>query len=194
MQFYSQIQAVQLCLGSHAVSLGCLLVACRSIERIITDIVVLQQAALPSSVIMSASPVSSPANGHVTPVANTVSVQLLDPELSESDLSDAPAADIESPSSNSPGELDQAAARGRADDFDDPPSSSDEDAPNDGDFEDVAEQASPRSHNGHIDAAASAASSDDSRTASKRKADPVDEDDYIRDNPELYGLRRSVCQ
>lgn len=165
---------------------------CCSINRIITDIVVSQQAALPSSVTMSASPVSSPANGHVSPVANTVSVQLLDPEPSDSDLSDAPAADIESPSSNSPGDVDQAGADARADDFDDPSSSSEEDAPNDGDFDDVAEHASPGSHNGEIEAAASAASSDDSRTTSKRKADPIDEDDFIRDNPELYGLRRSV--
>lgn len=184
----------QLDFASHAVSLGCLLAVRRSIERITTDIVVLQQAALPSSVTMSASPVSSPANGHTSPVANTVSVQLLDPELSESDLSDAPAADIESPSSNSPGEHDQAGAGGRADDFDDHSSSSDEDAPNDGDFDDAAEQDSSRSHNGQIEAAASPASSDDSRTASKRKADPIDEDEYIRDNPELYGLRRSVGQ
>lgn len=147
---------------------------------------------MPSSVTMSVSPISSPVNGHVSPVANTVSVQLLDPELSDSDLSDAPAADIESPSSNSPGDLDQAGADVRVDDFDDPSSSSDEDAPNDGDFDDVAEQASPGSHNGQIQAAASPASSDDSRTASKRKADPIDEEDFIRDNPELYGLRRSV--
>lgn len=164
-------------------------------KRIVTDIVVSQQAALPSLVTMSASPVSSPANGHLSPIANTVSVQLLDPELSDSDLSDAPAADIESPSSNSPGELDQAGADGRVDDFDDRSSSSDEDAPNDGDFEDVAERVSPRSHNGQIETAVSAASSDDdSPTASKRKADPIDEDDFIRDNPELYGLRRSVGQ
>lgn len=141
---------------------------------------------------MSPSPVSSPTNGHISPiVANTVSVQLLDPESSDSDLSDAPVADIESPSSNSPGEHHQAAADGRVDDFHDPPTSSDEDAPNDEDFDDVAEPVSPGSHNGLLDAAASA-SSDDSREVSKRKAAPVDEDDFIRDNPELYGLRRSV--
>jgi len=141
---------------------------------------------------MSPSPVSSPANGHVSPVvANTVSVRLPDPEPSDSDLSDAPVADIDSPSSDSPGEHGQAAADGRVDDFHDPPSSSDEDAPNDEDFDDAAEPASPGSDNGQIEAAVSA-SSDDSRKVSKRKAAPIHEDDFIRDNPELYGLRRSV--
>lgn len=32
----------------------------------------------------------------------------------------------------------------------------------------------------------------ESRRAPKRKA-PAEEDEYIRENPELYGLRRSVC-
>lgn len=165
---------------------------CSSNRKIITDIVVSQQAALPSSVTMSPSPVSSPTNGHISPVvADTVSVQLLDPEPSDSDLSDAPVADIESPSSNSPGEHGQAAADGRVDDFHDPPTSSDEDALNDADFDDAAEAASPGSHNGQIEAAISP-SSDDSHAASKRKAAPIDEDDFIRHNPELYGLRRSV--
>lgn len=165
---------------------------CPSIKKIITDIAVSQQAALPSSVTMSPSPVSSPLNGHISPVANTVAVQLLDPEPSDSDLSDAPVADIESPTSNSPDKLDQVAADGRAEDFDDHSSSSDQDAPNDGDFDDVAEPASPVSHSGLIGATASAASSDDSRDASKRKAAPMDEEEFIRDNPQLYGLRRSV--
>lgn len=43
--------------------------------------------------------------------------------------------------------------------------------------------------NGH--AVASSDSSDDSRRPAKRKAPPVDEDEYIRNNPDLYGLRRS---
>lgn len=137
---------------------------------------------------MSDSPESSPVNGHESPIANHVSVQLLDPEPSESDLSDAPAPDVESPSSESQDALDQTVADDRVDDFDDPSSSSDEDAPNDGDFDDLAAAPSPGSNDEHIEAAAS----DDSRTASKRKAVVSLEDDYIRENPELYGLRRSV--
>lgn len=140
---------------------------------------------------MSSSPeASSPVNGHSEPVANHVSVQLLDPEPSESDLSDAPVPDVDSPRSESPEEADQTADIGRADDFDDPSSSSEEDAPNDGDFDDAADAPSPASNEDHLEAA----TSDDSRTAPKRKAAPaMDEDDYIRINPELYGLRRSVC-
>ncbi|KAF3764970.1 hypothetical protein M406DRAFT_260476 [Cryphonectria parasitica EP155] len=136
---------------------------------------------------MSSSPESSPVNGHISPVANHVSVQLLDPEPSDSDLSDAPAPDLGSPASASRDELDQAATDGRADDFDDPSSSSDEDAPNDGDFDDTLEAASPVSNGDQIEAA----SSDDSRTASKRKAGAGLEEEYMRENPELYGLRRS---
>lgn len=138
---------------------------------------------------MSASPESSPVNGHASPVAKHVSVQLLDPEPSDSDLSDAPAPDVESPSSGSQDELDPTTADDRVGDFDDPSSSSDEDAPNDGDFDDVADAPSPASNEDHIEAAVS---SDDSRTASKRKAGPGLEEEYIRENPELYGLRRSV--
>lgn len=139
---------------------------------------------------MSDSPESSPVNGHESPVANHVSVQLLDPEPSESDLSDAPAPDVESPSSESQDALDRTAADDRVDDFDDPSSSSDEDAPNDDDFDDLVAPPSPGSNDEHIEAVAS----DDSRSGSKRKAGVSLEDDYIRENPELYGLRRSVCR
>lgn len=143
---------------------------------------------------MSSSPEdSSPINGHSEPVANNTSAQVPDPELSESDLSDAPAPalDADSPRSDSLDEADQTVDIGRADDFDDPSSSSQEDAPNDGDFDDAADAPSPASHEDHNEAA----TSDDSRTASKRKAAPaLDDDEYMRMNPELYGLRRSVCQ
>lgn len=139
---------------------------------------------------MSDSPESSPVNGHESPVANHISVQLLDPEPSESDLSDAPAPDVESPSSESQDALEQPVADDRADDFEDNPTSSDEDAPNDADFDDVEAAPSPASNDENIEAAAS----DDSGAASKRKAGGGLEDDYIRENPELYGLRRSVCR
>ncbi|KAL9621972.1 MAG: hypothetical protein Q9160_003634 [Pyrenula sp. 1 TL-2023] len=43
--------------------------------------------------------------------------------------------------------------------------------------------------NGHAEA--SDGSSDDSRRPAKRKAHPIDDDEYIRNNPDLYGLRRS---
>lgn len=65
-------------------------------------------------------------------------------------------------------------------------SSSDEpDAERDADFEmDVSMQVnSMKSEEAH--------SSDDSIRPAKRKTHPVEEDDYIRNNPEMYGLRRS---
>ena len=36
-------------------------------------------------------------------------------------------------------------------------------------------------------------SSEDSLRPGKRKADVVDDEQYMKQNPELYGLRRSVC-
>ncbi|KAG8165372.1 hypothetical protein KVR01_005647 [Diaporthe batatas] len=138
---------------------------------------------------MSASPESSPANGHVSPVATSVAVQLLDPEPSDSDLSDVQAPDVASPSSDSANNFDSTARDGRAVDFDGASSPSDNGASDDADFDEVVDStASPRS-DGPAEGAASA--SDDSRTAPKRKAGGSLEEDYMRENPELYGLRRS---
>lgn len=64
--------------------------------------------------------------------------------------------------------------------------SSEDNASDDADFD--MEESAP-SQNG--DAVEERASSSDSTRASKRKA-PVGEDEYIKANPELYGLRRSV--
>lgn len=176
---------------SPVLSLTCPLATSRSPrQKTLTDTVVLQQAASPASVTMSASPESSPANGHVSPVATSVAVQLLDPEPSDSDLSDVQAPDVASPSSDSANNFDSTARDGRADDFDGASSPSDNGASDDADFDEVADSpASPRS-NGPAEGAASP--SDDSRTASKRKAGGSLEEDYMRENPELYGLRRSV--
>lgn len=176
---------------SPVLSLTCPLATSRSPrQKTLTDIVVLQQAASPASVTMSASPESSPANGHVSPVATSVAVQLLDPEPSDSDLSDVQAPDVASPSSDSANNFDSTARDGRADDFDGASSPSDNGASDDADFDEVVDSpASPRS-NGPAEGAVSA--SDDSRTASKRKAGGSLEEDYMRENPELYGLRRSV--
>lgn len=73
--------------------------------------------------------------------------------------------------------------------------SSDEDASHDPDFEMQESPASePENHddnNDEDDLMPTRASSTDSNRAGKRKA-PAEEDDYIRANPELYGLRRSV--
>lgn len=160
------------------------------LRNTLTDIVVLQQAASPASVTMSASPESSPANGHVSPVANSVAVQLLDPEPSDSDLSDVQAPDVASPSSDSANNFDSTALDAPADDFDGASSPSDNGASDDADFDQVVDSPASARSNALDEGAASA--SDDSRTGFKRKAGASMEEDYMRENPELYGLRRSV--
>lgn len=66
------------------------------------------------------------------------------------------------------------------------PSSDEPDAEGDADFEmDVSMQVD------NVKSEDNQSSSDDSIRPAKRKAPPVDEDDYIRNNPEMYGLRRS---
>lgn len=68
----------------------------------------------------------------------------------------------------------------------DEPSSDEPDAEGDADFEmDTAMQAKS------IKFEQDNSSSDDSIRPAKRKAQPADEDDFIRNNPEMYGLRRS---
>ncbi len=47
-------------------------------------------------------------------------------------------------------------------------------------------------HTNHIRPDEDHSSSDDSIRPAKRKQHPVEEDDYIRNNPEMYGLRRST--
>ena len=66
------------------------------------------------------------------------------------------------------------------------PSSDEPDAEGDADYEmDIPMQVD------HAPAEQGHSSSDDSIRPAKRKTHPVDEDDYIRNNPEVYGLRRS---
>lgn len=76
--------------------------------------------------------------------------------------------------------------------------SADDNASDDGDFD--MQQSSPSRHEDQDDLEViddvlptpTRASSSDSSRPPKRKA-KVDEDEYIKANPELYGLRRSVC-
>lgn len=71
-----------------------------------------------------------------------------------------------------------------------PPSDGDEDA--DGSDDADYNAPSPTSHHSP-DSRRSSVSSDASSVPRKRKAD-VDDDQYMQENPELYGLRRSVSQ
>jgi chromodomain-helicase-DNA-binding protein 1 len=67
------------------------------------------------------------------------------------------------------------------------------DASHDGDFDMEESAPSPPDHEEHEHHQLERASSSDSIANTKRKAE-FDEEEYIRANPELYGLRRSVLQ
>lgn len=66
-------------------------------------------------------------------------------------------------------------------------------ASHDGDFDMEESAPSPRDHEHAEHHQLDRASSSDSITNTKRKSE-FDEEEYIRANPELYGLRRSVLQ
>jgi chromodomain-helicase-DNA-binding protein 1 len=138
---------------------------------------------------MSTSPDPSPVNGHVSLSTDGHGTRVADATQSDSDLSDAQPAGIdaaapESPDAvGSPDEAPEFAADGQEESSD----SSDHDALDDNDF-DVADSPASVPSNDASDHAASASV----RTAVKRKAAQVLEDEYMRENPELYGLRRSV--
>lgn len=158
--------------------------------KTLTDIAVFKQAASHASETMSTTPESSPANGHVSPVADNVAVavKLLDPEQSDSDLSDVQAADVEVPSPESPNMPDSIVMHVPENDFEESSGRSDNDVSDDADFDMADSLASAHSNGGQNELAAS----DDSQLSSKRKARANQEEDYMRENPELYGLRRSV--
>ena len=65
-----------------------------------------------------------------------------------------------------------------------------EDAPGeeDADFDEETPPPEPRDDMRH-----DSSSSEGSLRPGKRKADMVDDEEYMKQNPELYGLRRSVC-
>lgn len=138
---------------------------------------------------MSTSPDPGPVNGHASPSADEPSTHVTNGIQSDSDLSDArpAAADVASPESadaaGSPDEEPGLAEEEQEEQSD----SGDNDAQDDGDFDAAGSPASAQS-NDDADRATSASP----RPAAKRKATQVIEDEYMRENPELYGLRRSV--
>lgn len=114
---------------------------------------------------------------------------------SESDLSEVnetapvPARDSTSPSPSPTGHEYSEDAEAELDLNDAAESSEDQaQASDDADY-DMEESLAASQSDEHRD---DRSTSRESRRALKRKA-VVEEDDYIRENPELYGLRRSVC-
>lgn len=152
---------------------------------------------------MSSPSEGDPSNGNLSPDDSMTFSVGADQQGNESDISDgldAPNSPLEQPSPSEP-EASNDEAMNHAD-VDHHMSESEEssvaDASEDGDFD--MQATSPSQHGNddeddhedeEDDATAGRASSSDSARAPKRKA-PV-EDEYIKANPELYGLRRSVC-
>lgn len=138
---------------------------------------------------MSASPSdASPVNGHASPLADAENHVIANGNQSDSDLSDVQAPDAEAPSSDTP-QAEEVTVRNPELTVEEPSDSSDEDASADADFDMDDSPQSPQSD--QEDDAPSPSS--DSRQPPKRKAPTSAEEDYMRENPELYGLRRSVC-
>ncbi|KAK3496665.1 P-loop containing nucleoside triphosphate hydrolase protein [Neurospora hispaniola] len=138
---------------------------------------------------MSTSPESGPVFGHVSPPADDSHFNFTNDTESTSDLSDVNAAEAD------PNDDADAQSYQPADEAVSPiqkpeltleeasDSASDNDASDDGDFD---APDSPRSAQSNEVVSASS-----SRTVVKRKVAHATEDDYIRENPALYGLRRS---
>lgn len=146
---------------------------------------------------MSSSPEASLANGDNSPSAEPPNKISLDERLSESDLSEvnetaalqSSPSPSPSPSSNhreSPQPADPESDESDNNDNDNEDNNTSDDA----DFGMASpESPAPSQSDGPQDRRSS---SNDSRRVPKRKA-VAEEDEYIRENPELYGLRRSVC-
>ena len=137
---------------------------------------------------MSTSPEPSPANGHLSPAADEVTVRYANGDQSDSDLSDVQAADVDELTPDSADDVDAAHDAVAPNGFGEASEPSDNDGSDDADF-DMAESVASATSDPNND---QAASSNDSQRAPKRKAPLAQEDDYIRNDPELYGLRRSV--
>ncbi len=137
---------------------------------------------------MSTSPEHGPANGNRSPLANQVTVSFINGDQSDSDLSDVQPADVEEPSPDLSDRPDSSHDAQIEAEFDDGSESSNDDGSDDADFDVAVSLASGHSDQDRDERAASEAS----QRAPKRKAGLATEDEFMRNDPELYGLRRSV--
>ena len=141
---------------------------------------------------MSTTPDPGPVNGHASPSADEYSTHMADDARSDSDLSDTQPAGV---NAASPESADAVGSPDEGPEFapedqEEPSDSSDHDAQDDGDFDAAGSPASMQSNDNDASDRAGSASA---RAVAKRKTAQTTEDDYMRENPELYGLRRSVC-
>ncbi|KAK0703771.1 CDH1-like protein [Lasiosphaeria miniovina] len=133
---------------------------------------------------MSTSPEASPVNGHASPSDDERMSHVANGDQSDSDLSDVQAPDVDRLTPDSPDAPGSPA--GKPDLTIEEASDSSDNVSDDGDFDMAESPTSARSNAGN-----SRAASTESRPAPKRKAAHAAEEDFMRENPELYGLRRS---
>jgi chromodomain-helicase-DNA-binding protein 1 len=136
--------------------------------------------------MMSTPAEGGPSNGHLSPIPLAERNIVTRRAPSESDLSDAGNEPMVESSHSPSDDADDASAH-----IDETHVMSESDESSQGNASDDAEFDMPDAHVPSDAEAEERASSSDSNRATKRKA-PAEEDDYIRANPELYGLRRSV--
>ena len=139
---------------------------------------------------MSSSPEPDLANGDDSPEPGSPNMRELEERASQSDLSEvnnsthqrspSPSRSASSDQRESPQPVEQEVVESSDDD--------NNNASDDADF-DMEDSPAPSQSDAPQD---QRSTSNDSRRTVKRKA-AVEEDEYIRENPELYGLRRSVC-
>ncbi|KAI1632771.1 P-loop containing nucleoside triphosphate hydrolase protein [Biscogniauxia mediterranea] len=138
---------------------------------------------------MSSSPEPNLTNGDASPAGRTGPRITLDDRVSDSDLSEVNET-AALPASASPSSVRRESSPEAEVDHEsqDAPDSSDNEgnASDDADF-DMEESPAPSQSDAPQD---DRSTSNDSRRAPKRKVG-AEEEDYIRENPELYGLRRS---
>lgn len=135
---------------------------------------------------MSTSSEASPVNGHASPSIDEPAEHIANGDHSDSDLSDTHGAGADgAPSENV--DIPGSVAQQPTVTLEDPSEPSDNDASDDADFDMADSPASPQSNDG-----AGHSVTLESRPAPKRKATQTIEDEFMRENPELYGLRRSV--
>jgi chromodomain-helicase-DNA-binding protein 1 len=135
---------------------------------------------------MSSSPEASVVNGHISPEEESSVIDATNGNQSDSDLSDVQAIDVDS---RPPRDAETSASPEQPEvTVEEPSDASDSNASDDGEFDAPESPASVHS----VSRRDERASSSESRSSSKRKVTNITEDDYMRENPELYGLRRSV--
>lgn len=137
--------------------------------------------------MMSTPTFGDPSNGHLS-AGDEISMSFdTGDHATDSDSHDAPDHTLDPPSPTSSDDANHDSNMIQDDTHMSASEQSSEDnASDDGDF-DMEESVLSQNE----DVIEDRASSTDSARTSKRKA-PVEEEDYIKANPELYGLRRSV--